>query len=232
VVVPEVSPSSHPAPRCPSPCSTLGPSSSVLHPLSVLSPIPGLPSCGHRPHLSVSRVLAFTLRMHTPTQACQLSRCELLIHHGGGGTFGAGLRCLCLPPSFLLLPHSHYRDGWLLAHCYLPCLPACLSACLPACLACLACLPGLTALVHRLRAGKPTIVCPCMADQPFWGRTAHQLGIGPKPIAFKVRSAYSRRRFLLCLPFLCDPASAPATGNALDILTYWPVAGLDVGCIS
>lgn len=33
-----------------------------------------------------------------------------------------------------------------------------------------------------LAAGKPTLICPFMADQPFWGRMVHQLGAGPKPI--------------------------------------------------
>jgi len=51
--------------------------------------------------------------------------------------------------------------------------------------------PQVSAVVHHggagttaagLRAGKPTIICPFMADQPFWGRLVHQLGVGPKPI--------------------------------------------------
>jgi sterol 3beta-glucosyltransferase len=33
-----------------------------------------------------------------------------------------------------------------------------------------------------LRAGKPTLIIPHMADQPFWGRRVHDLGAGPKPI--------------------------------------------------
>ncbi len=33
-----------------------------------------------------------------------------------------------------------------------------------------------------LRAGKPTLIVPHMADQPFWGRRVHDLGAGPKPI--------------------------------------------------
>jgi sterol 3beta-glucosyltransferase len=33
-----------------------------------------------------------------------------------------------------------------------------------------------------LRAGVPSLVVPFMADQPFWGRQVHALGIGPKPI--------------------------------------------------
>jgi sterol 3beta-glucosyltransferase len=51
--------------------------------------------------------------------------------------------------------------------------------------------PQVAAVVHHggagttgagLRAGKPTLICPFMADQPFWGRLVHQLGVGPKPI--------------------------------------------------
>lgn len=33
-----------------------------------------------------------------------------------------------------------------------------------------------------LRAGVPTIVVPFFADQPFWGRRVHALGVGPEPI--------------------------------------------------
>lgn len=33
-----------------------------------------------------------------------------------------------------------------------------------------------------LRSGKPTLIVPHMADQPFWGRRVHHLGVGPKPI--------------------------------------------------
>ncbi len=33
-----------------------------------------------------------------------------------------------------------------------------------------------------IRAGKPSIVCPFVADQPYWGNQVHRLGIGPKPI--------------------------------------------------
>lgn len=34
-----------------------------------------------------------------------------------------------------------------------------------------------------LRAGRPTVICPFIADQPFWGRIVHEAGLGPKPIA-------------------------------------------------
>ena len=52
-------------------------------------------------------------------------------------------------------------------------------------------LPHVAAVVHHggvgtlsagLRAGKPTVVCPFVADQPFWGRRVESLGVGPPPI--------------------------------------------------
>jgi sterol 3beta-glucosyltransferase len=51
--------------------------------------------------------------------------------------------------------------------------------------------PRVAAVVHHggagttaagLRAGKPSIICPFMADQPFWGKLVHQLGVGPEPV--------------------------------------------------
>ena len=51
--------------------------------------------------------------------------------------------------------------------------------------------PRVAAVVHHggagstaagLRAGKPTLICPFIADQPFWGNRVHALGAGPKPI--------------------------------------------------
>lgn len=51
--------------------------------------------------------------------------------------------------------------------------------------------PQVAAVVHHggagttaagLRAGNPTIVCPFLGDQPFWGRIVYTLGVGPKPI--------------------------------------------------
>jgi sterol 3beta-glucosyltransferase len=36
-----------------------------------------------------------------------------------------------------------------------------------------------------LRSGVPSMAVPYGADQPFWGRRAHALGVGPKPIAYK-----------------------------------------------
>jgi sterol 3beta-glucosyltransferase len=51
--------------------------------------------------------------------------------------------------------------------------------------------PRVSAVVHHggagttaagLRAGRPTVVCPFVGDQPFWGGIVEQLGVGPKPI--------------------------------------------------
>jgi sterol 3beta-glucosyltransferase len=36
-----------------------------------------------------------------------------------------------------------------------------------------------------LRAGLPSVVVPVFADQPFWGKTVHRLGAGPRPIPAK-----------------------------------------------
>jgi sterol 3beta-glucosyltransferase len=33
-----------------------------------------------------------------------------------------------------------------------------------------------------LRAGKPTVICPFVGDQPFWGRRVAALSVGPQPI--------------------------------------------------
>jgi sterol 3beta-glucosyltransferase len=33
-----------------------------------------------------------------------------------------------------------------------------------------------------LRAGKPTVICPFLGDQPFWGTLVHARGVGPHPI--------------------------------------------------
>jgi sterol 3beta-glucosyltransferase len=58
--------------------------------------------------------------------------------------------------------------------------------------------PRCAAVVHHggagttaagLQAGKPTLICPFLGDQPFWGRRVHELGVGPKPIPQKKLSA-------------------------------------------
>ena len=40
-----------------------------------------------------------------------------------------------------------------------------------------------------LRAGKPTVICPFMGDQPFWGRRVIELGVGAGPIPQKKLNA-------------------------------------------
>ena len=51
--------------------------------------------------------------------------------------------------------------------------------------------PRVAAVVHHggsgttaagLRAGKPTLICPFIADQPFWGKVVYEAGAGPQPI--------------------------------------------------
>jgi len=51
--------------------------------------------------------------------------------------------------------------------------------------------PKTAAVVHHggagttgaaLRAGKPTVTCPFVGDQPFWRRRVAALGVGPSPI--------------------------------------------------
>ncbi|MGV3525475.1 MAG: glycosyltransferase [Candidatus Sericytochromatia bacterium] len=54
--------------------------------------------------------------------------------------------------------------------------------------------PRLSAVVHHggagttaaaLRAGKPAVVCPLTADQPFWARRMQQLGVAPAPLPLR-----------------------------------------------
>jgi sterol 3beta-glucosyltransferase len=58
--------------------------------------------------------------------------------------------------------------------------------------------PRMSAVVHHggagttaagLRAGRPTVVCPFMIDQPLWGERVYALGAGSKPIPQKKLTA-------------------------------------------
>ncbi|MCB0253601.1 MAG: glycosyltransferase family 1 protein [Anaerolineae bacterium] len=58
--------------------------------------------------------------------------------------------------------------------------------------------PQVAAVVHHggagttaagLRAGKPSVICPFLVDQPLWGARVHALGAGPKPIPQKKLTA-------------------------------------------
>jgi sterol 3beta-glucosyltransferase len=60
--------------------------------------------------------------------------------------------------------------------------------------------PHVSVVVHHggagttatgLRYGKPSVVVPFFADQPFWGRRVYTLGCGPRPIPFsKLNTPY------------------------------------------
>ena len=58
--------------------------------------------------------------------------------------------------------------------------------------------PLMSAVVHHggagttaagLRAGRPSIICPFIGDQPFWGLRINELGAGPEPIPQKKLTA-------------------------------------------
>lgn len=60
--------------------------------------------------------------------------------------------------------------------------------------------PRVSAVVHHggsgttaagLRAGRPTLICPVLGDQPFWGERVHALGAGPRPLPLKKLRAES-----------------------------------------
>lgn len=59
-------------------------------------------------------------------------------------------------------------------------------------------LPRMAAVVHHggsgttaagLKAGKPSVLVPFFADQPYWGWHVRRLGVGPRPVAFTRLSA-------------------------------------------
>lgn len=59
--------------------------------------------------------------------------------------------------------------------------------------------PKMAAAIHHggagttassLRAGLPTLICPFLGDQPFWGRKVAQSGAGPSPIKQKKITAH------------------------------------------
>ena len=66
-------------------------------------------------------------------------------------------------------------------------------------------LPLTSAVVHHggagttaagLRAGRPTLICPYSADQPFWRRRMHDIGVGPFSPNMKKLSAEELAGFL------------------------------------
>ena len=79
--------------------------------------------------------------------------------------------------------------------------------------------PRVAATVHHggagttaasLRAGKPTAICPFFGDQPFWGRRAAALGVGPVALNRKTLSAESLAAAIMAMddPRMRDRASS------------------------
>lgn len=59
-------------------------------------------------------------------------------------------------------------------------------------------LPRTAAVVHHggagtigaaVAGGRPQVVCPFVADQPFWGRRMHELGVAPAPVPQRTLTA-------------------------------------------
>lgn len=76
--------------------------------------------------------------------------------------------------------------------------------------------PRMAAVVHHggagttgtaFTAGRPQVVCPFVADQPFWGRVTHACGVAPMPLS-------QRRLTGPALAGRIAEASAPAATDA------------------
>lgn len=72
--------------------------------------------------------------------------------------------------------------------------------------------PRMKAVVHHggagstmagLRAGKATVICPFLGDQPFWGKVVHSAGLGPAPVPQK---ALRPERLAAAIRAALDPA--------------------------
>ena len=80
--------------------------------------------------------------------------------------------------------------------------------------------PRVSAVVHHggsgttaagLLAGKPTLICPVLGDQPFWGRRVHELGVGPQPLPLRTASPTALADRILQLISQQDYADTAAT---------------------
>jgi sterol 3beta-glucosyltransferase len=60
---------------------------------------------------------------------------------------------------------------------------------------------GLGTVSTGLRAGKPTLVCPFMLDQAYWGHRVAQLGAGPEPLPI---ARWTRERLTTALRALVE----------------------------
>ncbi|MFI2486109.1 glycosyltransferase [Promicromonospora kroppenstedtii] len=78
--------------------------------------------------------------------------------------------------------------------------------------------PRMAAVVHHggagttgtaFTAGRPQVVCPFVADQPFWGRVAHARGVAPMPLSQRrlTGPALAERVTEACAPAVLAAAS-------------------------
>ena len=85
--------------------------------------------------------------------------------------------------------------------------------------------PRVPAVVHHggagttaagLRAGKPSVICPVITDQFFWGRRVHDLGAGSEPVPQKKLSAERLGAAIDCA--VNDAAVAEASRGLGDLI--------------
>lgn len=88
--------------------------------------------------------------------------------------------------------------------------------------------PRVAAVVHHggagttaagLRAGRPTLICPVLGDQPFWGARVHALEAGPPPLPLRKATPATLSasiKQLLSTDRYADRAASLARGIALD----------------
>lgn len=68
-----------------------------------------------------------------------------------------------------------------------------------------------------LRSGKPMLICPVFADQPFWGKRIAALGAGPKPIKMKDLTTSKLTKALAELQLPGYRTVAESIGNAIRL---------------
>lgn len=73
-----------------------------------------------------------------------------------------------------------------------------------------------------LRWGKPSLVCPVFADQPFWGAQVHKIGAGPPPVKQK---SLTPEILAASLQKLNDPQYLDGARRAANIMAGEPGAG-------
>lgn len=88
--------------------------------------------------------------------------------------------------------------------------------------------PRVAAVVHHggagttaagLRAGRPTLICPVLGDQPFWGGRVHALEAGPPPLTLRKATAATLSASieqLVSTDRYADRAASLARGIALE----------------